>query len=94
MVFFCLLLPFLLARIGVLRFLCHVYCRGDEKGETQKRSKLHLIDLAGSERAETSGTQGQRLKEGAQINQSLSALGMVMKVRKNKWKEQIELVVN
>ena len=34
-----------------------------------------LIDLAGSERASSTGATGSRLKEGAQINKSLSALG-------------------
>ncbi|ORY42372.1 kinesin-domain-containing protein, partial [Rhizoclosmatium globosum] len=42
------------------------------------RSKIHLIDLAGSERADSTGATGDRLKEGAQINQSLSALGNVI----------------
>ena len=37
--------------------------------------KLHLIDLAGSERLARSGAQGQQLKEAQNINKSLSALG-------------------
>ena len=41
-------------------------------------SKLHLVDLAGSERAKATGATGDRLKEGAKINQSLSALGNVI----------------
>lgn len=41
-------------------------------------SKFHLIDLAGSERADSTGATGNRLKEGAMINQSLSALGKVI----------------
>ncbi len=40
------------------------------------RSKLQLIDLAGSERASAAG--GQRLKETGSINKSLAALGDVM----------------
>lgn len=38
-------------------------------------SKLCLIDLAGSERANATGATGARLKEGANINKSLSTLG-------------------
>ena len=36
--------------------------------------------VAGSERADSSGATGDRLKEGANINKSLSALGNVIKV--------------
>ncbi|OQR83118.1 kinesin-like protein [Achlya hypogyna] len=42
---------------------------------TDKVSRINLIDLAGSERAASTGATGARLKEGAAINQSLSALG-------------------
>ncbi|KAJ3274062.1 hypothetical protein HDV01_003555 [Terramyces sp. JEL0728] len=44
----------------------------------KKMSKIHLIDLAGSERANSTGAIGDRLKEGAAINQSLSCLGNVI----------------
>merc|ERR1719277_2380227 len=47
----------------------------------QKReiwSKINLVDLAGSERASKTGAEGARLKEGININQSLSALGGVI----------------
>ncbi|EGD76148.1 kinesin family member 12 [Salpingoeca rosetta] len=43
-----------------------------------KSSSINLVDLAGSERAESTGAQGDRLKEGAAINQSLSTLGNVI----------------
>jgi len=37
-----------------------------------------VVDLAGSERVEKTGAEGDRLKEGASINVSLSALGRVI----------------
>lgn len=48
------------------------------KRETNLSAKINLIDLAGSERAGKTGATGDRLKEGAAINQSLSALGQVI----------------
>merc|ERR1719450_363000 len=41
-------------------------------------AKLNLVDLAGSERQKGTGATGQTLKEGANINKSLSALGNVI----------------
>lgn len=41
----------------------------------EKVSKISLVDLAGSERANRTGASGSRLKEGAQINKSLTTLG-------------------
>lgn len=51
---------------------------GDDGKKTTRTSEMNLIDLAGSERAESTGATGDRLKEGAQINKSLSALGNVI----------------
>uniref|UniRef100_A0A8C1APJ2 Kinesin motor domain-containing protein n=1 Tax=Cyprinus carpio carpio TaxID=630221 RepID=A0A8C1APJ2_CYPCA len=45
---------------------------------TEKVSKVSLVDLAGSERADSSGAKGVRLKEGANINKSLTTLGKVI----------------
>ena len=39
---------------------------------------MSLVDLAGSERAESTGAKGTRLKEGANINKSLTTLGKVI----------------
>lgn len=46
--------------------------------DTEKVSKISLVDLAGSERADSTGAQGVRLKEGANINKSLTTLGKVI----------------
>ncbi|XP_078664802.1 kinesin-like protein KIF13A isoform X10 [Branchiostoma floridae x Branchiostoma belcheri] len=44
----------------------------------EKVSKVSLVDLAGSERAAKTGAAGERLKEGSNINKSLSTLGLVI----------------
>eukprot|EP01063_Lacrimia_lanifica_P003037 TRINITY_DN11636_c0_g1_i1.p1 TRINITY_DN11636_c0_g1~~TRINITY_DN11636_c0_g1_i1.p1 ORF type:complete len:1581 (+),score=611.47 TRINITY_DN11636_c0_g1_i1:70-4812(+) len=41
-------------------------------------SRINLVDLAGSERAKATGATGSRLAEGANINKSLSTLGLVI----------------
>ncbi|KAI2640313.1 kinesin heavy chain [Xylaria nigripes] len=51
---------------------------GDTKMELEKQAKISLVDLAGSERATSTGATGARLKEGAEINRSLSTLGRVI----------------
>ncbi|CAH1240086.1 KIF1B [Branchiostoma lanceolatum] len=45
---------------------------------TEKVAKISLVDLAGSERANATGAKGDRLKEGANINKSLTTLGKVI----------------
>ncbi|XP_047495502.1 kinesin-like protein unc-104 isoform X11 [Penaeus chinensis] len=45
---------------------------------TERVSKISLVDLAGSERADSTGAKGTRLKEGANINKSLTTLGKVI----------------
>ena len=52
--------------------------KNDLGQETKTSSVINLIDLAGSERADSTGATGDRLKEGANINKSLSALGNVI----------------
>ncbi|XP_064103663.1 kinesin-like protein KIF13A isoform X4 [Macrobrachium nipponense] len=44
----------------------------------EKVSKMSLVDLAGSERAVKTGAVGERLKEGSNINKSLTTLGLVI----------------
>jgi kinesin family member 4 len=41
-------------------------------------ARMHLVDLAGSERAKRTKAEGQRLKEGININRGLLALGNVI----------------
>uniref|UniRef100_A0A8C5CH11 Kinesin family member 13A n=1 Tax=Gadus morhua TaxID=8049 RepID=A0A8C5CH11_GADMO len=44
----------------------------------EKVSKISLVDLAGSERVSKTGAAGERLKEGSNINRSLTTLGCVI----------------
>eukprot|EP00756_Hemistasia_phaeocysticola_P028063 Hpha_TRINITY_DN16153_c2_g3::TRINITY_DN16153_c2_g3_i2::g.4253::m.4253/K10406/KIFC2_3; kinesin family member C2/C3 len=54
-----------------------VWIEGKNKATGAKiRGKLHLIDLAGSERLKQSQAEGDRLVEATHINKSLSALGL------------------
>ncbi|XP_073726238.1 kinesin-like protein KIF1A isoform X19 [Misgurnus anguillicaudatus] len=65
---------------------------------SEKVSKISLVDLAGSERADSTGAKGTRLKEGANINKSLTTLGKVISalaevdsgINKNKKKKKVE----
>jgi len=57
-------------------FSLHLTATNAAKGATLE-GKLHLCDLAGSERVERSGAEGDRLKEATAINKSLSALADV-----------------
>lgn len=50
----------------------------DAKMTGERVAKISLVDLAGSERAQSTGATGARLKEGAEINRSLSTLGRVI----------------
>ena len=47
-------------------------------GGVKKSSRLHLIDLAGSERQKKTKAIGERIKEACMINKSLSTLGNVI----------------
>lgn len=44
----------------------------------ERVSRMSLVDLAGSERAAKTGAVGDRLKEGSNINKSLTTLGLVI----------------
>lgn len=48
-------------------------------GKREKSSMLTMVDLAGSERAAQTLNRGKRLREGANINRSLLALGSCIK---------------
>uniref|UniRef100_A0A8C5K6W0 Kinesin-like protein n=1 Tax=Jaculus jaculus TaxID=51337 RepID=A0A8C5K6W0_JACJA len=43
-----------------------------------KQSSINLVDLAGSERQKSSGSEGDRLREGSRVNLSLTSLGNVI----------------
>ncbi|KAM6963342.1 kinesin-like protein KIF1A [Aplochiton taeniatus] len=70
----------------------------DTENTSEKVSKISLVDLAGSERADSTGAKGTRLKEGANINKSLTTLGKVISalaevdssINKNKKKKKVE----
>ncbi|VDP00581.1 unnamed protein product [Schistosoma curassoni] len=49
-----------------------------ENTEDTLTAKLHLVDLAGSERIKKTHAEGDRLKEGIDINRGLLALGNVI----------------
>ncbi|KAI1309417.1 Kinesin-like protein KIF3A [Halotydeus destructor] len=51
---------------------------GDKGQGALRVGKLHLVDLAGSERQSKTGTTGDRLKEAAKINLSLTSLSLVI----------------
>uniref|UniRef100_A0A4W6DKZ1 Kinesin-like protein n=1 Tax=Lates calcarifer TaxID=8187 RepID=A0A4W6DKZ1_LATCA len=61
-------------------FLITVECSqpGPDGRKHIRVGRLNLVDLAGSERQAKTGVQGDRLKEAAKINLSLSALGNVI----------------
>ncbi|XP_010525678.1 PREDICTED: kinesin-like protein KIN-12D [Tarenaya hassleriana] len=62
-------------------FTCVIESRWENDSTTNLRfARLNLVDLAGSERQKTSGAEGERLKEAANINKSLSTLGHVIMV--------------
>ncbi|XP_051867225.1 kinesin-like protein KIF28 [Pristis pectinata] len=48
------------------------------KEHLTKQSNINLVDLAGSERQKSSGSEGDRLREGTAINVSLTTLGNVI----------------
>ncbi|CAN6449393.1 unnamed protein product [Victoria cruziana] len=62
-------------------FTCVIESCWEKNSTTNFRyGRLNLVDLAGSERQKSSGAEGDRLKEAANINKSLSTLGHVIMV--------------
>ena len=68
--------------LTVLYSFLQIYLRQQDKTASLKPNvyvaKMSLIDLAGSERASAANGRGARLREGANINRSLLALGNVI----------------
>ncbi|KAF3655259.1 hypothetical protein FXO37_16054 [Capsicum annuum] len=57
-------------------FTCNIEsCWEKDSMKHFRFGRLNLVDLAGSERQKSSGAEGDRLKEAANINKSLSTLG-------------------
>jgi Kinesin motor domain len=59
----------------MLKQIHHDY---DADETTERMARIRLVDLAGSERAKATEATGQRLREGSNINKSLTTLGRVI----------------
>jgi len=59
-------------------FIIKMHQKDETNASNCNFAKINLVDLAGSERASRTGAQGDTLKEGANINKSLSSLGNVI----------------
>ncbi|KAF7506773.1 hypothetical protein GJ744_011385 [Endocarpon pusillum] len=59
----------------ILKQIHHDY---DADETTERMARIRLVDLAGSERAKATEATGQRLREGSNINKSLTTLGRVI----------------
>lgn len=66
--------------IFTIRLTQRTRVAGAEPGadDMQRVSRIHMADLAGSERQSKTAATGVRLREGANINRSLTSLGMVI----------------
>ncbi|XP_030836466.1 chromosome-associated kinesin KIF4 [Strongylocentrotus purpuratus] len=59
-------------------FTIYVQLKKKDSSESFCHAKFHLVDLAGSERAKRTQAQGDRFREGVNINRGLLALGNVI----------------
>ncbi|XP_054756101.2 chromosome-associated kinesin KIF4-like [Lytechinus pictus] len=59
-------------------FTIYVQLKKKDSSESCCHAKFHLVDLAGSERAKRTQAQGDRFKEGVNINRGLLSLGNVI----------------
>ncbi|KAL5012399.1 hypothetical protein ScPMuIL_010950 [Solemya velum] len=59
-------------------FTIHIEQKKKEDMDDACEAKFHLVDLAGSERAKRTRAEGERFKEGVNINMGLLALGNVI----------------
>lgn len=58
--------------------LKQIYHNLETDETTERSSRIRLVDLAGSERAKSTEATGARLREGSNINKSLTTLGRVI----------------
>lgn len=77
-----IILPLMFRSENCFSFSHQIYLKQQEKIASLNHNvciaKMSLIDLAGSERASATNAKGARLREGANINRSLLALGNVI----------------
>lgn len=73
-------------------YLCYFKISAKRDGHEDRKGSLCFVDLAGSERISQTGATGERLKEGACINQSLTTLRNVFSLLVAKSKSKSDSV--
>ncbi|RMZ95929.1 kinesin KIF13A [Brachionus plicatilis] len=64
--------------IVFILFVSVIKIEGNSSISGEKVSRISLVDLAGSEKVSKTGVEGDRLREGCNINKSLHTLGQVI----------------
>jgi hypothetical protein len=64
--------------LAIEKYLIMFFAQGTTTIEEKTFSKVHFVDLAGSECLKKTGAEGQQMKEGISINLGLLCLGNVI----------------